>query len=514
MSGRRTGARPRGLAVVLSWLVMAATGGGDAAPDQPLDGTDDSVARTIAPSVVVMAFPPETGPPQRPPVEFDHAAHTGALEGQGCETCHPVRDGKLDPTLAAIREIDDRDALINAYHSACIGCHTSRTKRDLKGGPVTCGECHVRRPPPVSQRVLIRFDDSLHGRHANAFPEKCDPCHHVLDQELDELVYVKGAEDACAACHGEARVEDTPSLRAAAHTDCVGCHHDRAGKQLEAGPVLCSGCHAVEQLQAIERLDPVPRLLRGQADTMWVHTDGTTVRLVPFDHLAHEREISSCSDCHHAGIKKCGDCHTLAGIPEGGGVVLQQAHHLPTSSLSCVGCHVRSARIEPCVGCHSTFSRPLEEDACGRCHSGPTVSGGLADLPPPAVAGTELAVLPPASDDFPETVDITMLVDRYEAAKMPHRKIVERLDREARESGLAVHFHSDVDRLCAGCHHHTPVGARPPTCRSCHGSAAQAGRDMPGLSVAYHRQCVGCHQQMRIEKLGCTDCHAEREGRT
>jgi hypothetical protein len=500
--------------VVLFWLFMAAVGGGGAASGQPLDGTGDFVARSVAPSVVVMAFPPAAGSPQRPPVEFDHAAHTGALEGQGCETCHPVHNGRLAPALAAVREIDDREALINAYHGACIGCHTSRAEQDLKAGPVTCGECHVRRRPSVSQRVEVRFDGSLHGRHAQAFPDKCDPCHHVYDDTLDKLVYVKGAEDACAACHGEARVEDAPSLRSAAHTGCVGCHHEREGQRLESGPVLCAGCHAAERVREIRKLDPVPRLLRGQADTMWVHTEGTTARLVPFDHLAHERDVSSCSDCHHAGIKKCGECHTLAGGPEGDGVVLQRAHHERTSARSCVGCHAREARAEPCGGCHGALAAPAGEAGCVRCHSGPAVSGELSDLTPPSVVEAGLAALPPASDDFPESLDITVLVDRYEAAKLPHRRIAERLDRQARESGLAAHFHGDADRLCAGCHHHAPVGARPPTCRSCHGSAARAGRDMPGLAVAYHRRCIGCHQRMRIEKQGCTDCHAEREERT
>jgi len=31
--------------------------------------------------------------------------------------------------------------------------------------------------------------------------------------------------------------------------------------------------------------------------------------------------------------------------------------------------------------------------------------------------------------------------------------------------------------------------------------------------VAYHRQCMSCHQRLKI-KDGCTDCHAAKEGQS
>jgi hypothetical protein len=481
--------------------------------------------RILAPSTVVMALPETALPMERARVEFDHAAHTSALEERGCEECHSITEDGLQPNLKATSDIADRERLVDAYHETCMGCHKERDEEGLASGPVTCGECHVRRPPGVLRHAEVRFDYSLHGRHAQAYPEKCEPCHHVYDEELDKLVYEKGAEDACAACHGEEQVDDTPSLRTASHVDCVGCHLERSSQQVEAGPVLCVGCHTAERIRQIERLDPVPRLLRGQADTMWVHTAGTTARLVPFDHLAHERNSSSCSQCHHAGITKCGDCHTLVSGAKGGGVVLERAHHDASSTYSCVGCHARTAGAKECNGCHFALPSPPGKDACGRCHSGQVVRDEDRELPPPSVVVTELATLPPSSDDFPEDLQIDVvsglreialerLADLYGPAKMPHRKIVESLDREARKSGLAVHFHSEVERLCAGCHHHTPVGVRPPTCRSCHGAAASPTQDRPGLYVAYHRQCIGCHQEMQIEEQGCEDCHAAREGRS
>ena len=52
------------------------------------------------------------------------------------------------------------------------------------------------------------------------------------------------------------------------------------------------------------------------------------------------------------------------------------------------------------------------------------------------------------------------------------------------------------------------MGERPPTCRSCHSREADPVDDKPGLKAAYHRQCMGCHEQMDL-KVGCEDCHKE-----
>jgi formate-dependent nitrite reductase cytochrome c552 subunit len=102
----------------------------------------------------------------------------------------------------------------------------------------------------------------------------------------------------------------------------------------------------------------------------------------------------------------------------------------------------------------------------------------------------------------------------YGPADLPHRRIVERLDRATRSDKLAARFHGGIDTLCAGCHHHSPVGARPPKCVSCHAADNDPTQDRPGLKAAFHRQCIECHQQMEIA-TGCTDCHAEtsKEGK-
>jgi hypothetical protein len=467
--------------------------------------------RQIAPATVTMQLPAAFGEMERPVVEFDHSAHTKVLEARGCEICHRIDDnGVLIPRLASGLEIVDRDDLIDAYHESCIGCHRERADEALSAGPVTCGECHVRRQPGVSARAAMAFDYSLHGRHSKAFEDKCENCHHVYDEVTKELKYEKGKEEGCASCHGSVDEEKKLSLANASHRACISCHLRRVRSELESGPRLCVGCHDLEQRNAIERLEDVPRLVRGQPDMMWIHNVDAKSLTVAFNHLAHEPVTGSCSTCHHKTLKPCDECHSFAGSPDGAGVTMAQAYHRSSSEHSCVGCHSIETARPQCAGCHHVMGQSPADRTCVVCHSGPPPgSQALETVPMPV--DLRLDMLPVPSDDYPETVVIEALVDTYEVSKLPHAKIVGKLDEIVRESKLAGRFHTDIVTLCTGCHHHSPVGTRPPPCRACHSAEADATRDFPALKVAYHRQCIGCHIAMNIQKQGCTDCHAVRE---
>jgi hypothetical protein len=487
-----------------SWLLLVAPAamGGAAGP----------TPREIAPSTVVMVMPAAHGAMERPAVEFDHRLHARAFEAEGCRACHQLDDaGRLVSALSGTTGLDDSGQLIDAFHGRCIGCHEQRIENALSSGPVTCGECHARRAVGISGREPMVFDYSLHARHAVAHPDDCGACHHVFDETTQQLKYEKGKEDACRSCHGRIDEEQQPSLRNASHRGCVSCHLDRAEAGDESGPIHCAGCHDPEHRHSIEQLedDEIPRLVRGQPDGAWITGEDARSRPVPFDHKKHEGMTASCSGCHHHGIRACGDCHTPTGFTEGGGVTKAKAFHSELSEHSCVGCHATEASQRECAGCHAQPATLPASSTCAVCHAGPSPGPGTAELPAPDLVEIELAALPEYSDAFPETVAIASLVDRYEASKLPHAKIVARLDAGVRDSKLASRFHRDSATLCAGCHHHSPVGSRPPPCGSCH-SDTDATIDKPGLKVAYHRQCIGCHMEMNIEQQGCTDCHAAR----
>jgi hypothetical protein len=118
-------------------------------------------------------------------------------------------------------------------------------------------------------------------------------------------------------------------------------------------------------------------------------------------------------------------------------------------------------------------------------------------------------MLPPESDEFPTEVVIDVLADQYQPSKLPHRDIVERLAKNRTKSAMVTRFHDPSQAVpCAGCHHRSPHGKRPPPCRACHTNEFHPTKDVPSLVAAYHRQCIGCHQQMGLE-TGCTACHEE-----
>ena len=450
---------------------------------------------------------------ERPAVVFDHVRHVSVLGTDHCAECHLIEEGVIAPTFAATAGDLEGDALMNAYHDACRGCHLRRLGEGLEAGPQTCGECHRRDIRVFPDQAAMAYDYSLHARHVQAFNDEqdsCKRCHHMWDEQLQQLVYVKGQEDACSDCHMERKVGKVSSLKNASHVQCLSCHLQRRTEEEHAGPVVCVGCHDPAQRAAVKKLENVPRLLRGQPDQLWIHRRDGLSRLVAFNHVAHEPRTEFCTTCHHMTVQPCDVCHTVVQAPDGGGVTLETAYHGGDSELSCVGCHrVAQAKVA-CVGCHGGMAASDLGSACARCHAGPWLPPG-AELPPAGPEEIEIVPLPPPSDDFPETVVIDVLSADYMGSTMPHQKIVARLDKGIRESSLASVLHGDLATGCAGCHHHSPPAERPPRCRACHGEVAQATTDRPGLKVAYHRQCIGCHQRMGIEKQGCTDCHEVKE---
>lgn len=461
-------------------------------------------------SVVEIGMPDEMGALRRPTVVFDHEKHTSALEGEGCDRCHPSnRRDELVFKFKRTEDGADKDALMSLYHDECRACHEERKGEET---PVACAECHVARAPVESARTAIRFDYSLHGRHANAYEDEggCAACHHVFNAEAKKLEYREGEESACRDCHGRRTDGHAPSLTDASHQSCVGCHLERSAKGEETGPQYCDGCHDAQTRESIAKLDEIPRIERNQPDMTWIRADGGKSNLVAFNHEAHEPQARFCSTCHHKTLASCNECHTLEGSEKGHGVTALTAYHDDESQHSCVGCHQRATAAKNCAGCHHRIGQTPRERTCATCHAGPRPGPGAADTPPQVAGSLELPPLPSVSDTaFPEMVVIDTIADQYGPSKFPHAMVVSRLHAAIASCKLAAPFHGATELLCTGCHHKTPLGERPPPCSSCHGEKGAATEDMPDLRAAYHRQCLECHKQMDIGKQGCTDCHDE-----
>jgi hypothetical protein len=119
----------------------------------------------------------------------------------------------------------------------------------------------------------------------------------------------------------------------------------------------------------------------------------------------------------------------------------------------------------------------------------------------------------------PGTVVLGSLEDKYEPVRFDHAMHTAYF---AKSCGDCHHEHGGYEsQPCKGCH---DLGADDfkgtvvqsfMSCKSCHGEFNPSVPGMPGLKVAYHKQCFGCHRGMgNVGKSpsGCTEqCHAGKK---
>lgn len=480
-----------------------------------------SDARVDAVTIDVMA---KYGKLELPGVTFYHDLHTDTLSkmGKDCAACHEKdANGKLS---IKFKRLEDKDAATvkGIYHDKCIGCHQEMVDAGQKSGALDgqCRSCHTAKPAK-SDWQPIAMDKSLHFRHVEATggKEKCQTCHHKFDKEKMELVEDKGKEQNCRNCHGTTpRVESDKltvrSFENAAHTKCVSCHQEFAVAKKATGPAKCSGCHSAVDQAKIKKFAETPRLMRGQPDAMLLvamkdDKPQANIGPVPFDHKAHEGYANDCRSCHVGKGTMDGKFMELAGDM-----------HAPTNMQGCIGCHqTKQAEKPECASCHSLMpeKRAASQASCTKCHVDSLKSLYMdGKIPEKEVAAAEAAavlstrnmdVKTIAQKDIPEEVIIGSLSDKFQASKLPHRKIVNRLIKEMQGNNMAGYFHGQETLMCQGCHHNSPASVTPPKCGSCHTKPFQAAKpDVPGLKAAYHGQCMGCHAAMKLEKPVSTTC--------
>ncbi|QTA83636.1 High-molecular-weight cytochrome c [Desulfonema limicola] len=493
---------------------------------------------------------------EKPEVTFLHDVHTDALEKQGkdCLACHLPKSNSIpgvfkeavagiDPLSPKFKRLEDtaRKEVMDIYHKFCIDCHNDMGAQKLETGPVTCGECH-KESKTVSSRQPAGMDKNLHFRHSKAREKKCEQCHHEFNEEKKELVYVKEKEGSCRYCHLE-NPKEIPvyakdsaqisklSMKEASHLDCISCHRKTIAKEMDAGPVKCSGCHDAEMQAKFKKAETIERMERKQPDVVLVSTgdklpdDGRlgNVRMnaVAYNHKSHEESNDTCRVCHHASLDKCSKCHTLSGSKDGDYVKLEKAFHQIGTDKSCLGCHELNQQDPKCSGCHVFMEkgRKQADESCLKCHENLTPdmmnlvkSGDNTALAEKMMKARSTASETYPDDDIPEKVVIKDMMDKYQAAELPHRKIVNTLMKNISDNKMAGYFHRDKGTICQGCHHNSPVSTKPPKCSSCHGKPFDENELLrPGLMGAYHQQCMTCHKEMKLEKpAGCTGCHKEK----
>jgi hypothetical protein len=413
-------------------------------------------------------------------------------------------------------------------------------------GPVICADCHKNEYKSVKPIMYpaVEFDFSYHDTHVKKLNEKlgkddCGQCHHTYKlEEQDEelaLVYEEGTEESCYYCHevganrgpeyaAITRVAEKEGLtiRKASHQQCLNCHlkyekefAESQNKEEKAGPTECMKCHT-GKYKTVAELEKVPKPDRDQKDRSFINIDDAKLKGVPFDHKYHEDNAKTCRSCHHESLKPCKECHDLVGKPEGNGINVAAAYHDPFSEHSCEGCHNEIKKEKECAGCHSNIpivaldSIGPKKESCATCHNGK--KEGSFSRPALSTAGLN-------TDVVKKEVEIDILKREFEPSKFPHLEIIKQLVDISNDSKLANYFHTDMQVLCEGCHHRSTEAAEvkkdtPPYCRNCH-TTIYNPKDLNKTTLlsAYHRQCLGCHDEMELEKgRKCSDCHEPKAG--
>jgi predicted CXXCH cytochrome family protein len=352
----------------------------------------------------------------------------------------------------------------------------------------------------------FKFDKPIHDRHTDILGKDCSSCHHV-----------KGKEVSCKKCHKDTDRKKLISMKNASHLNCIGCHREMSG------PVNCIECHNKSGEEKDAKPGDAPKSEEVQPNE-GKHPDKhrgmplNKMNPVQFDHDAHGEYQENCNTCHHTEeLGSCMEsCHTPHGSEKGKMITAEQAMHNIDSKRSCVGCHEINKKEKECAGCHGAMEKGKNfNETCLKCHMEPSEHKGFEALNKESNESMHRSPGKPSTEeisdnDIPEKVIIDKLSSKYGAVELPHRKIIDSLMNGINNNKLAMVFHDGKKTICLGCHHNSPSG-KTLSCADCHKKSSD-DKDIsrPGLKVAYHQQCIGCHDRMGIESpksTGCVDCH-------
>ncbi|MDY6861971.1 MAG: cytochrome c3 family protein [Thermodesulfobacteriota bacterium] len=457
---------------------------------------------------IIIAHTEIFGKLERPHVLFNHSLHTKALKEESCGACHSTDENNYFDFEYPPREFkESKKLLMDFYHDTCIGCHKKGMEEGKKSGFITCGDCHSKKT--ALQKVeypAFEFDFYYHNKHVDITEGNCSICHHIFfNKATNKLIYEKGKECSCNYCHqGKENDSQFSSLKKVSHLKCINCHINSGKEEIKGGPFQCLECHNEKNIRTVGELKNVLRPDRGQPEKTLIKIENARMKEVPFNHEYHENNTKTCKTCHHETLSACRKCHTLEGNSEGGMVNTANAYHDIYSEKSCIGCHDLKKKDTLCAGCHQIHKIGQGyEKTCIICHSGKKEKNihkiSKIDIP---------------FESIPEDVEIKILENEYEKVSFPHLNIIKKLTDISNESKLASYFHKDLQTICQGCHHHSPVEIEKgvPACNTCHSSYLGPKRvEMPGLLGAYHSQCLGCHKVMKVEPTDCTGCHSKKE---
>ncbi len=287
---------------------------------------------------------------------------TGASPNEACLECHSDRTQTMQKGKAEVSIFVDSAELAKSAHDSlkCTDCHEGIDASDVphKVTPVNCGSCH----------------DDIGTKHA---------FHH----RLGLAPVPKGADTACASCHGSHAVQKV-GLASSAFTrerqteSCGKCHESAKaqflasahGKALagSADAPSCLTCHkhAVAVPAAKGELLELKRVQTALCESCHIHKAAVASQALrgnlfvgSYDQSVHgaalkqgKVDAANCVDCHGA--------HEMnRGLQTGGRMAKVR------SAETCAKCHAGIAK-EFASSVHASALRKGSPDAptCTDCH--------------------------------------------------------------------------------------------------------------------------------------------------
>lgn len=95
---------------------------------------------------------------------------------------------------------------------------------------------------------------------------------------------------------------------------------------------------------------------------------------------------------------------------------------------------------------------------------------------------------------------------------VPDNILINEIEREYQGVDFSHKLHADMTAMRNGCQecHHLQKTEEISACKQCHPAEVTGEQlNQPGLKGAYHRQCLGCHQEWSGE-TACEMCHAKK----
>jgi len=406
------------------------------------------------------------------------------LSGSECLTCHAQTAHVFSPTDSTCSQqgchlTSETSIRLGRMTSAtglhCIVCHAftadvpalatlDSASRTLRPARKQCLGCHTM------EKVLPDFNAAKepHGG-------QCGVCHNPHSQATPAA-----AVKSCASAQCHVNWKDNPfhsgKLHRGTAEQCLTCHAPHAAR-VDASD--CAGCH--ESVRARTKYRPP----------------------LPFDTTKALKRVAAVpgpAEDPHRGKGDAPPEEILSGVflaptTSARGERADSFPHSRHQRLSCIECHSTrdghgGLTFAPPRGCDICHHQAPATSRCATCHSAEQL-GPARHLPV-----------------------------RIAAARQPER---------AREVSFSHPTHQRFS--CVECHT-TPVTMEPAavtvTCRSCHESHHEAGRDCSACHTGYdirakhapdveasHQRCDACHEARTVRLLEpvrsfCVTCHNEQ----